>query len=65
MKFNRYDALYAIFWITIMYLVFSNVRDHVTAAVIMALVLVMAVMEHKHGYFNARQKFDKKAEEAK
>lgn len=65
MKFNRYDALYAIFFTVTLYLVFSNVRDRISAVVIMVLVLVMAVTENKHGYFDAKKKFDKKTKEAK
>lgn len=65
MKFNRYDALYAIFFTATLYLVFSNVRDRFAATVIMVLVLVIAATEHKHGFLDAKKKFDKETEESK
>lgn len=65
MKFNRYDALYAIFFTVTLYLVFSNVRDRFAAVVIMVLVLVIAVTENRHGFFDARKKLDKETKESK
>ncbi|WP_242300257.1 hypothetical protein [Bacillus cereus group sp. BfR-BA-01448] len=56
MNSKRFYGMYGALYLIIMFLVFGNAKSFIQAAIVMILVMFIAEVDHRYGYYKGNKK---------